>query len=186
MDYRSGWIRTHAAMNLPLPDVATLSRLDRPAFVALLGGVYECSPWIAERAWQRRPFGDRAALQQALAQSLAAASKAEQLALIRVHPELAGKASVRGELTVDSRREQAGAGLDRCSPEEFEEIQRLNRDYGQRFGFPFIIAVKGLGRQDILAAMRRRIGRTPAEEFAEALAQVDRIAALRLADLVAA
>jgi 2-oxo-4-hydroxy-4-carboxy-5-ureidoimidazoline decarboxylase len=109
------------------------------------------------------------------------AETARQLELIRAHPELAGKAAVRGELTDDSKLEQAGAGLDRCSPEEFERLQRLNREYGEKFDFPFIIAVKGLDRAAILAAIAERLEHSPAEEFAAALAQIHRIAALRLA-----
>ncbi len=166
------------------PSPAAVSALDRSAFIGLLAGIYEHSPWIPERGWALRPFASRAALQQALAQTLDGASDAEKLGLIRAHPELAGKAAVRGELTDDSKREQAGAGLGQCSPEEFEILQRLNREYREKFGFPFIIAVKGLDRSEIIAAMASRLGRSPAEEFAEALAQIKRIAAFRLADAV--
>lgn len=110
----------------------------------------------------------------------ARASRDEQLALMCAHPELAGKAAIRGELTVDSAREQAGAGLNACSPEEFAELQALNLAYRQRFGWPFIIAVTGLSRTDILAAMRQRLARAPEDEFAEALSQIVRIANIRL------
>lgn len=165
--------------------LAELSRLPRDAFVAELGSVFEHSPWVMEMAWQRRPFADRDELQARLVETLAAASREQQLALLRAHPELAGKAAVRGELTADSAREQAGAGLDACSPEEFAAIRELNDAYREKFGWPFIVAVKGLGRQDIIAAMRRRLARTPDEEFAEALAQVARIAGFRLDALIA-
>jgi 2-oxo-4-hydroxy-4-carboxy-5-ureidoimidazoline decarboxylase len=103
-----------------------------------------------------------------------------QLALLRAHPDLAGKLAVRGELTAESTSEQAGAGLDRCSPKEFEEFQRLNDVYNTRFGFPFILAVKGYDRAGILEEFRRRVGNAPKAEFREALDQVHRIARLRL------
>ena len=115
-----------------------------------------------------------------------AASRDEQLALMCAHPELAGKAAIRGELTADSAREQAGAGLNACTPAEFTELQALNLAYRQRFGWPFIIAVTGLSRADILAAMRQRLARAPEDEFAEALTQIVRIANIRLDALLAA
>ena len=137
-----------------------------------------------EMAWTKRPFADRADLQASLAETLATAGRQRQLALIEAHPELAGKAAIRGELTADSAREQAGAGLDVCTPEEFAAIRRLNDAYREKFGWPFIIAVKGLGRQEIIAAMARRLERSPDEEFAEALAQIVRIAGFRLDALI--
>ncbi len=161
---------------------AELSALDQAAFTDFLAAIYEHSPWIPERSWPQRPFASRDALHAAMAATLAAASEAEKLQLIRAHPELAGKAAIRGTLTDDSRREQSGAGLDQCSPDEFALIRRLNADYRDKFGFPFIIAVKGLGRADIIAAMQRRLAHDPATEFDEALAQIHRIAGFRLAD----
>lgn len=163
---------------------AALNALDHPAFTNYLAAIYEHSPWIPERTWQHRPFASRAELHQALARTLDAATDAEKLALIKAHPELAGKAALRGELTDDSKREQAGAGLDQCSAEEFALIQRVNREYGDKFGFPFIIAVKGLKRADIIAAMQRRLGNDRATEFAEALAQIKHIAAFRLSEKI--
>jgi len=165
--------------------VAALNALDQGAFTDYLAGIYEHSPWIPQRTWSKHPFADRQALADALAAVLAAADREEQLALIRAHPELAGKAAIRGELTDDSRREQAGAGLDQCSPEEFATLQRANGAYGEKFGFPFIIAVKGLGRGEIIAALERRLECPRETEFAEALNQINRIAAFRLADKVA-
>jgi 2-oxo-4-hydroxy-4-carboxy-5-ureidoimidazoline decarboxylase len=170
---------------MPRLTVSELDALDAHAFTDYLATIYEHSPWIPERAAARRPFGSRAALQAALAATLDAASAAEQLALICAHPELAGKAALRGELTEDSQREQAGAGLDQCSPAELAEVQRLNHAYRERFGMPFIIAVKGLHRSDILAALQRRLAHDAQRERTEALAQIQRIAALRLADRVA-
>ena len=160
--------------------LAQLSALDNEGFVAAVGAVFEHSPWVMRRAWARRPFADRAALTAALTATLQAASRDEQLALMCAHPELAGKAAIRGELTADSAREQAGAGLNACTPAEFAELQALNLAYRQRFGWPFIIAVTGLSRTDILAAMRQRLARAPEDEFAEALSQIVRIANIRL------
>ena len=114
-----------------------------------------------------------------------AASVDEQLSLIRAHPQLAGRAAIRGELTPDSTREQHAAGLDMCSPEEFERLQNLNTLYADRFAFPFVLAVKGHNRQSILRELERRCAHTsPDEERAEALRQIGRIAAFRLADLI--
>jgi len=164
---------------------ASLSALDQSAFTAHLAAIYEHSPWIAERSWPQRPFASRAALARAMEQTLDAASADEQLALLRAHPELAGQAARRGELGDDSRREQAGARLGDYLPDELATIDRLNREYREKFGFPFIVAVKGLTRGEILAAMARRVGHERDQEFAEALAQVKRIAGFRLADKVA-
>ena len=173
-------------MTNPPLTVMQLSQMDQAAFVAALEGIFEHSPWVAEHAWVRRPFANREALLGTVVGAMQAAPRNAQLALIRAHPELAGKAAVRGELTAESTREQAGAGLAACSPEEFELIQALNGAYNAKFGFPFIIAVRGLGRADIIAAMERRLGHDPEAEFAEALRQIARIAALRLEERVAA
>jgi len=165
--------------------LADLSTLYRDAFVAAVGAVFEHSPWVMERAWEKRPFASRAAFIAALRDVLHEAGRGLQLSLINAHPELAGKLAIRGELTADSAREQAGAGLAACSPEEFASLQQLNAAYREKFGWPFIVAVKGLNRQQIIAEMTRRIARTPDEEFAEALAQILRIASFRLDDLIA-
>jgi len=161
-----------------------LNALDEAGFTELLGGIYEHSPWVARRAWAQRPFASRAQLQAAMAQVLDRASPEERMAVIRAHPELSGKAAVRSDLTADSRKEQAGAGLGQCTPEEFAQLQAGNRAYVERFGFPFIIAVKGLGRKEIIAALQRRCASSRDAEIAEALAQVQRIAALRLAEKI--
>lgn len=162
------------------------STLDRAAFLARYGGVYEHSPWIAEAVWDRGAVSDEAeALARAMADEVEAAHPAAQLALLRAHPDLAGKLALRGALTPESGSEQAGAGLDRCSPEEFAEFQRLNAAYQARFGFPFILAVKGYDRGGILDAFRRRVENDPDIEFRTALDQVHRIARLRLLALAA-
>ena len=152
---------------------------DRDAFVARYGGVYEHSPWVAERAWDggAPEAGD---VVPALRRVVERAGHAAQLALLRAHPDLAGRLGV-GALTADSAAEQAGAGLDQCSEAEFAEFTALNARYVERFGFPFIIAVRGLDRAAILAAFRRRVEGDPEAEFRTALDQVHRIAALRIA-----
>lgn len=172
--------------DLPIPpaSAARLSALPQPAFAAFLGGIYEHSPWIAERAWHARPFADRAAIAAALEQVLRGASHAEQLALIRAHPELTGRAGVRSDLTADSSREQRGAGLDQCTPQEFAQLNALNRTYRERCGFPFILAVAGRDRQQIIANLAERVHHAPEQEFVTALEQIVRIAAYRLALLV--
>lgn len=152
-------------------------------FVARFGEVYEHSPWIAEALYERglsaaedHPEGLAAALSAVLAQ----ADFAAKMELIRAHPDLAGRAAVAGDLTDASRAEQAGAGLDRCSPEEFRRFQELNEAYKAKFGFPFILAVGGRSRRDILAAFEARLGNDPDTEFGTALQEIDRIARLRL------
>ncbi len=171
-------------MTLSLEHLNTATRAD---FVALLDGVYEHSPWIAERAWAARPFASLAALKHALAQAVRSADREAQLGLIRAHPELAGKAMVAKTLTAESTHEQGRAGLTECTPQEFERIQRLNADYNARFGFPFVLAVRGprgtgLNRAQIIAAFERRIENHPDYEFAEALRAIHRIAEIRLDD----
>jgi 2-oxo-4-hydroxy-4-carboxy-5-ureidoimidazoline decarboxylase len=157
-----------------------LNRCPHDAFTTALGGLFEHSPWVAERVVALRPFASADALHAAMCQAVAAAGEALQMALIRAHPQLAGKAAIRGELTESSTNEQRGAGLDQCTPEEFAEITRLNADYDARFGFPFILAVKGHTRSSILTNMRARLGHRRDVEIAEALAQIERIARFRL------
>ncbi len=163
-----------------------LNRASREDFVAALGGIFEHSPWVAERAFAARPFADVGALHAAMCAAMRGAGHDAQLALIRAHPQLAGRAAIAGELTDASTREQHGAGLDRCTPAEFAEINALNDAYQARFGFPFIVAVKGHTRQSILAAMRARVGRDARAEFDEALTQIERIAGFRLDAMMAA
>lgn len=172
--------------------MTTLSDLNTssPArFVEQLHGIYEHSPWIAQRAAAARPFASLTALKRELQRVLGLASPEEQLGLIRAHPELAGKAAIAGQLTAESTREQAKSGLHLCSAEEFATLQRLNADYNARFGFPFILAVKGptgegLTRQDIIATFARRLKNRRPDELAESLRQIKRIAELRLNDLL--
>ena len=162
---------------------------DVPAFVKTLHGIYEHSPWIPERAAKLGPFANITALKQALQGVVTDAERAEQLGLIRAHPELAGKAAIAGELTAESTGEQAKAGLNLCTPEEFAMLQKLNGDYNAKFGFPFILAVKGatgkgLTRQQIITTFTRRLRNQPEDELREALRQIGRIAEMRINDLL--
>lgn len=164
--------------------LAELNTLDPRAFVARLGHVFEHAPWVTERAAARRPFASRDDLHQAMLAAIDEANEAERLALLRGHPDLAGRAAMAGDLTDDSRKEQAGAGLDRLSREEYERFHALNSAYTTKFGFPFILAVKGKTKDDILAAYAARVGNDRATELRTALEQVGRIGGFRLADAV--
>ncbi|HEY9103334.1 2-oxo-4-hydroxy-4-carboxy-5-ureidoimidazoline decarboxylase [Chitinimonas sp.] len=166
----------------PRLTVAALSQLSQADFTAALDGIFEHSPWVAEAAWRQAPFSDADQLLTALLDAMWQAPEAAQRQLILAHPELAGKAALAGELTQASTAEQAGAGLAACSPEEYARIQNLNSAFQTRFGMPFIIAVRGLTRGDIIAAMEARLALTAPEAFAENLHQIGRIAALRLHD----
>ncbi|MFT3780313.1 MAG: 2-oxo-4-hydroxy-4-carboxy-5-ureidoimidazoline decarboxylase [Ottowia sp.] len=155
--------------------------------LAMLDGLYEHTPWIAAEALKQRPFKSLAQLKHAMAEVLARADADAQLALIRAHPELAGKAMEAGTLTAESTHEQGKAGLTDCTPEELAHIQRLNADYGARFGFPFVLAVRGargagLNKAQIIDTFERRLGNHPGFERAEALRNIHRIAEIRLAD----
>jgi N-carbamoyl-L-amino-acid hydrolase len=169
---------------LTLDQINSASMAD---FVALLDGTYEHSPWVAEAAAAQRPFATLAALKHALATAVRTAPRAQQLALIRAHPELAGKAMVSQTLTAESSNEQQTSGLTACSPAEFARIQQLNADYNARFGWPFILAVRGprglgIGRAAIIETFARRLNGHPDFEFAESLRNIHRIAEIRLND----
>jgi 2-oxo-4-hydroxy-4-carboxy-5-ureidoimidazoline decarboxylase len=157
-----------------------LNASNRDGFVGALGTIFEESPWVPERAWQRRPFESLEALHEAMMAEVSASSPREQLGLLRAHPDL----GTRARMTAASAGEQAGAGLDRLTPSEFERLQELNTAYREKFGFPFLFAVKGSTKHDVLAALATRLQATAAEEFAEALRQVSRIALFRLQQVV--
>lgn len=163
-------------------DVAPAS-LTKKAFVERFGGVYEHSPWVAERTWQNE-INETHSVIEALATEMAAvldkAHSDEKLALIRAHPDLAGKLARQGELTNDSTDEQSSAGLDQCTNEEFEKFQRLNDAYKEKFDIPFVMAVRGANRHEILAGFEERIKNEPNQEFKRALDEINRIALLRL------
>ena len=171
-------------------DVLTLARLNgapHKDFVALLAGTYEHSPWVSERAWPRGPFLTLAQLKRTLVEVVTEAERDEQLALLRSHPELAGKAMAAGTMTAESSHEQGRVGLTACTPAELAQIARLNAAYRDRFGFPFMLAVRGprgtgLTKAQIIATFERRLENHPDFEFAEALRNVHRVAELRLDD----
>jgi len=171
--------------------IAQLNAATAAEAVALLDGIYEHSPWIAERALPARPFRSLPHLKLALVQALAASTADEQIGLIRAHPELAGKAMVSKTLTAESTNEQSKAGLTDCTPEEFARIQQLNADYNAKFGFPFILAVRGprgtgLAKREIIDTFARRLHNHPDFELGEALRNIHRIAEIRLDDKFAA
>lgn len=165
-------------------DLAALNNATREKFVEALAGIFERSPWVAEAVDRSRPFTDTAALHAAMFQAVLSADAERQLELLRSHPDLAGKAALAGELTAASSAEQSGAGLDRLSTAEFEAFQRLNRRYAERFGFPFILCVRRHTRDSILTQLERRGANDAEAERATALAEVGRIAALRLQDML--
>lgn len=162
-----------------------INRISSSAFTTALGGIFEHSPWVAERASAARPFAGIADLHDAMMAAVRAAPEEEQLALIRAHPELAGKAAIRGQLTPDSTLEQARAGLNECSPEELARLTALNANYNAKFGFPFILAVKGYDRSGVLREFARRVECDRDDEFEEALRQIARITRSRLDSLLA-
>ena len=149
---------------------------ERDRFVAELGWIFEGAPWVAERAWSRRPFDDLEHVHAAMMAAVAAARPDERLALLCAHPELGARTRM-SEASVD---EQTGAGLDRLTEQEHRDLGRLTTAYRQRFGFPFLLAVHGRTKADVRSALSNRLASTAAEEQAEALAQVSRIARMRL------
>lgn len=158
-----------------------LNALSRDRFVAAIGWVFEHSPWVAERVWERKPFPDLEHLHTAMTGEVDQATHDQQLALLRAHPDL----GTRIGLSAASEDEQSGAGLDRLSPEESQRLLQHNSAYKEKFGFPFLYAVKGSSKYDILQALDRRLRATPSEEFRQALNQVYRIALFRLQGTIA-
>lgn len=154
-------------------------------FVAALGGVFEHSPWIAEQAFAARPFADVAALHAAMVAAVRGASRDRQIALLRAHPELAGKEARAGTLTDASTAEQDSAGLTALSREEMERIARLNREYRAKQGFPFVIAVRNSGKAQIFSEFERRLANDIAAEVGNGLEQVYAITRLRLDSIIA-
>ena len=161
--------------------IVELNRLDRAGFVHAVGWIFEHSPWVAERAYDSRPFANLDALHVAMMEQVERAPVAERLALLKAHPDLGSRA----RLSTASTDEQAGAGLDSLTPSEFEQLHGLNAAYRSRFGFPFLLAVKGSTKHDVLRALQARMEAAPDDEFREALRQVYRIARFRLEDLIA-
>ena len=157
-----------------------VNALKRDEFVTAIGWIFEHSPWVAERAWPSRPFAHPEALHTSLTLQVQTASVDEQLALLRAHPDL----GTRARMTDASTAEQTGAGLDQLTAGEFAHLNALNARYREKFGFPFLFAVKGSTKYDILGALERRVTEEPAQEFREALNHVFRIARFRLDDII--
>jgi OHCU decarboxylase len=164
--------------------VSEINRFGREEFTRTVGPVFEQSAWTAETTWDRRPFASLEALHRALCETVRAAGESRQLDLIRAHPDLVGRAALAGTLTSASTREQASAGLDRLSPEEIALFQKYNREYRDRFGFPFVICARLNRKEAILTGFAERLRHTRAQEIETALEEIGRIAWLRLQDLV--
>ena len=165
--------------------LAELNGLSGEQFVAAFGDIAEHAPWVADSAAKNRPFASRDDMIRAFASAVAAAPRDRQLELLRAHPDLAGRAALAGQVAEESRREQKGAGLDSLSAEEFARFSDLNARYLKRFAFPFIFAVKGATKHQIIAGFEQRIANSRDEEFATAIAQVCKIISFRLKDRVA-
>lgn len=157
---------------------AGVNDMSRDEFVARYGGIYEHSPWVAETVYDEGQAGGD--LADRFADCINNASREQKLALIRAHPDLAGRAAVAGALTEASAGEQQSARLDCCTPEEYERFRSLNDAYRKKFGFPYVMAVRGKDRDEILAAFAARIGNDPETEFQTAIAEIHNIARLRL------
>jgi OHCU decarboxylase len=165
-----------------LPEINSLSRGD---FTGFIGPVFEHSPWIAEAAWDKKPFAGLEHLHRTLCETVNHAGTDKQLALIRAHPDLVGRIALAGGLTKESTKEQAGAGLDRLAPAEIELFQKNNAAYQNRFGFPFVICARLNKKEAILAGFERRLGNSREQEIKTALEEIFKIAELRLWDLIA-
>ncbi len=165
--------------------IAELKHASLATFVAALGHLFEHSPWVAEETWPRRPFRDAAQLHAELCVSLHSVPREKQLALINAHPDLAGRLAQQKKLTAESTREQSSAGLDQLTDAELAEFTRQNDSYRAKFGFPFIICARLNAKSAILAAMQTRLGNSPDVEFTTALGEIEKIAWLRLQDILA-
>ena len=159
-----------------------VNELDRAAFVQRFGPLFEHSPWVAEAAWRDRPFSDREELFEALVAAMYAAPRERRLALIRAHPDLAGRAAIEGSLTKSSKHEQASAGLDRLTPDEYDAFTRTNTAYRERFGFPFVVCAREHTKESILRVASERLRNSEDEEIRVALEEIAKIARLRLED----
>jgi 2-oxo-4-hydroxy-4-carboxy-5-ureidoimidazoline decarboxylase len=170
---------------MPKRTISEINSLSCDEFVRLAGPVFEHSPWIAELAWSQRPFMNLGHLHRALCEIVESAGGEKQLALLRAHPDLAGRLALAGKLTAESANEQASAGLDRLSPDENARLQTNNTAYKNRFDFPFIICARLNQKETILAAFERRLQNSREQEMQTALEEIFKIAKLRLEDSVA-
>jgi OHCU decarboxylase len=160
-----------------------VNELGRDAFIERFGPLFEHSPWVAADAWSDRPFEDADELFEALRSAMWSAPRERQVALIRAHPDLAGRAAIEGTLTDSSTREQASAGLDRLTPDEYEAFMSTNTAYRERFGFPFVVCVREHTKESILRVAAERLEHTRDEEVRVALEEIAKIARLRMKDL---
>jgi OHCU decarboxylase len=161
-------------------DLKALNQMSAQEFVAALASIFEHSPWVAQQVAGLRPFNSGIALHRALCEAVMQAGEAQQLALIRAHPQLAGRAAIRGDLTAASTGEQQRAGLANCTPEQLQRLNSLNGAYSSRFGFPFVLAVRGHTPDTVIAAMERRVTHDLSQELEEALREIFTIARFRL------
>lgn len=164
--------------------ISALNTLSLEAFVQTLGSIFEHSPWIARAAYERRPFFQLEELHSAMLDAVDEATPEQRLDLIRAHPDLAGKAALAGTVTAHSQQEQAGAGLNRLSADEYRRFHALNTAYRERFGFPFILAVKGHSKESILETFEARLSNDLELEKSRALAEIAKIARFRLETLL--
>jgi 2-oxo-4-hydroxy-4-carboxy-5-ureidoimidazoline decarboxylase len=164
--------------------ISGLNKLGRESFVQKIGPAFEHSPWIAEAAWQKRPFADLENLHRVLCETVKNSSEENRLALIRAHPDLVGKLALAGQLTKESTNEQAAAGLKKLSPEEIDLFQKQNAAYKNKFGFPFVICTRLNKKDAILAGFETRLKNSRGQEIKTALEEIFKIAELRLRDLI--
>ena len=170
--------------SVKLLTVSELNQLERDAFVRVIGPVFEHSPWIAEKTWPKKPFAGLEQLHRALCETVNSAGEERQLALIRAHPDLVGRAALAGTLTPESTGEQASAGLGRLSSDEIMLFQKNNAAYREKFGFPFVICARLNKKEAILAGFAQRLQNSTAQERRAALAEIFKIAELRLRDSI--
>lgn len=186
IDFLATGIVASAIATIPMPmlaaslDMNAVNKMDRTAFTKTFGGIFENSPWVAQTAWRSRPFASREELHAAMVEVVEAAPIDKQVALLRAHPDLAGKEAQAGKLTDSSQVEQASAGLNALSKSELARLAKLNTDYRNKFGFPFIIAVRNHSKEGIFFEFERRLANPTDVEFANNLQQVYRITQLRL------
>jgi len=164
--------------------VEQINHLSNQEFVTVLGSIFEHSPWVAESAIQLRPFESVSDLQKCMFDIVLTADEADRLLLIRNHPQLAGKEADEGTLTKDSQKEQSRAGLSQCNAEELELIRDLNKQYLDKFSFPFVIAVSGLNKFQVIEAMQLRLNNDKNSEFSTSINEIGKIASIRLNALI--
>jgi 2-oxo-4-hydroxy-4-carboxy-5-ureidoimidazoline decarboxylase len=179
-DFYGGW--SLELLEMPFT-ISQLNDLDHAEFTRIIGPVFEHSPWIAEMTWSRRPFASAEQLHNALCETVRAAGQEKQLALIRAHPDLVGRAALAGTLTRESTGEQASAGLSALSPAEIDLFQKQNAVYREKFGFSFVICARLNKKNAILAGFERRLKNSQEQEMEAALEEIFKIAELRLRDL---